>query len=86
VAARLAKEASWAIVTSATKSDTWGKVGISPEDRVGLIDVTSNLRKIVQSMTFGSAVPKFGFAPVAAWRMAAGLQSVATPSTGVTQL
>ena len=52
-AAWVAKDESWAIVTSATKADPQGKGGTGPDDRVSVIDLTSNPPKIVQSLTSG---------------------------------
>jgi DNA-binding beta-propeller fold protein YncE len=53
MAAWLAKDESWAIVTSATKADPAGKSGISPDDRVSVLDLTSDPPKIVQSLNSG---------------------------------
>ena len=52
-AAWLAKDESWAIVTSATKADTQAKDGIAPDDRVSVIDLTSKPPKITQSRNAG---------------------------------
>jgi DNA-binding beta-propeller fold protein YncE len=52
-AAWLAVDESWAIVTSATKADPQGKGGTGPDDRVSVIDLTSEPPKIVQSLTSG---------------------------------
>lgn len=52
-AAWVAKDESWAIVTSATKADTQAKDGIAPDDRVSVIDLTSKPPKITQSLTAG---------------------------------
>ena len=52
-AAWIAKNESWAIVTSATKADPQGKGGTGPDDRVSVIDLTSKPPKIVQSLTSG---------------------------------
>jgi DNA-binding beta-propeller fold protein YncE len=53
-AAWVAKDESWAIVTSATKADPQGKGGTGPDDRVSVIDLTSNPPKITQSLTAGA--------------------------------
>ena len=45
-AAWIAKNESWAIVTSATKADPQAKDGIAPDDRVSVIDLTSKPPKI----------------------------------------
>ena len=52
-AAWIAKDESWAIVTSATKADSQGKGGTGPDDRVSVLDLTSNPPKITQSLTSG---------------------------------
>jgi DNA-binding beta-propeller fold protein YncE len=49
----VSKDQSWAISTSATKADPAGKFGISPDDRVSVIDLTTSPPKIVQSLTAG---------------------------------
>jgi DNA-binding beta-propeller fold protein YncE len=52
-AAWVAKDESWAIVTSATKADAQAKDGLAPDDRVSVIDLTSKPPKITQSLTSG---------------------------------
>lgn len=52
-AAWVAKDESWAIVTSATKADAQAKDGLAPDDRVSVIDLTSRPPKITQSLTSG---------------------------------
>ena len=49
----VAPDESWAIVTSATKADPQGPNGISPDDRVSVLDLTTSPPKIVQSLTSG---------------------------------
>ena len=49
----VAPDESWAIVTSATKADPQGPHGISPDDRVSVIDLAASPPKIVQSLTSG---------------------------------
>ncbi len=49
----VAPDESWAIVTSATKADPQGPNGISPDDRVSVIDLTTSPPKVVQSLTSG---------------------------------
>ncbi len=49
----VAPDESWAIVTSATKADPQGTNGISPDDRVSVIDLKASPPKIVQSLTSG---------------------------------
>jgi DNA-binding beta-propeller fold protein YncE len=62
-AAWIAKDASWAIVTSATKADSQAKGGISPDDRVSVIDLTGNPPKIVQSLTAGAGATTVRLSP-----------------------
>ncbi|HME24084.1 MAG TPA: beta-propeller fold lactonase family protein [Acetobacteraceae bacterium] len=52
-AAWVAKDESWAIVTSATKSDLQAKDGIAPDDRVSVIDLTTKPPKFNQNLTSG---------------------------------
>ena len=42
----VAPDESWAIVTSATKADPQGTNGISPDDRVSVIDLTRIMQRI----------------------------------------
>jgi hypothetical protein len=55
----VAKDESWAIVTSATKADPSAKTGIGPDDRVSVIDLTATPPKIVQSTNAGGGA-RFG--------------------------
>jgi DNA-binding beta-propeller fold protein YncE len=52
-AAWVAPDESWAIVTSATKSDPQGKDGIAPDDRVSVLDLTTSPPKFNQNLTAG---------------------------------
>ncbi len=52
-AAWMAKDESWAIVTSATKADAQSPGGIAPDDRVSVLDLSSTPAKIAQSLTSG---------------------------------
>ena len=64
MAAWIAKDASWAIVTSATKADASGEGPASaPDDRVSVIDLTSNPPKIVQSLTSGLGATEVRVSP-----------------------
>lgn len=63
MAAWIAKDASWAIVTSATKADASGKDGISSDDRVSVLDLTSNPPQIVQSLTSGMGATEVRVSP-----------------------
>jgi DNA-binding beta-propeller fold protein YncE len=63
MAAWIAKDASWAIVTSATKADAQAKTGIGPDDRVSVLDLTSNPPKIVQSLTSGPGATEVRVSP-----------------------
>jgi len=49
----IAPDESWAIATSSTKADPAGKFGISPDNRVTVIDLTSTPPKITQHLTAG---------------------------------
>ena len=62
-AAWIAKDASWAIVTSATKADPQAKGGISPDDRVSVLDLTANPPKIVQGLTAGPGATTVRLSP-----------------------
>jgi DNA-binding beta-propeller fold protein YncE len=63
MAAWMAKDSSWAIVTSATKADAEGKFGIAPDDRVSVIDLTVKPPKIVQSLTAGMGATEVRLSP-----------------------
>jgi DNA-binding beta-propeller fold protein YncE len=62
-AAWIAKDESWAIVTSASKVDPQGKGGTGPDDRVSVIDLTSNPPKITQSLTAGAGATTVRVSP-----------------------
>jgi DNA-binding beta-propeller fold protein YncE len=62
-AAWISPDESWAIVTSATKADPAGKSGISPDDRVSVIDLTGNPPKIVQSLISGPGATQVRVSP-----------------------
>jgi DNA-binding beta-propeller fold protein YncE len=59
----IAKDESWAIVTSASKADPAGKFGISPDDRVSVIDLTAAPPKIVQSTNAGAGATMVRLSP-----------------------
>jgi DNA-binding beta-propeller fold protein YncE len=59
----ITKDESWAIVTSASKADPGGKFGISPDDRVSVIDLTSMPPKIVQSTNAGAGATMVRLSP-----------------------
>ena len=63
MAAWIAKDESWAIVTSASKADPAGKFGISPDDRVSVIDLTAAPPKIVQSTNAGGGATTVRLSP-----------------------
>jgi len=63
MAAWIAKDASWAIVTSATKADSTAKTGISPDDRVSVLDLTSAPPRIAQSLTSGLGATEVRVSP-----------------------
>jgi len=62
-AAWIAKDASWAIVTSATKADAQAKSGIGPDDRVSVVDLAANPPKIAQSLTAGAGATTVRISP-----------------------
>ena len=62
-AAWVAKDESWGIVTSATKSDPQAKDGIAPDDRVSVIDLASRPPKVTQSVTAGAGATTVRVSP-----------------------
>ena len=50
----VARDESWAILTSATKADPQGKFGISPDDRVSVVDLAAKPPRVVQSVAAGA--------------------------------
>jgi DNA-binding beta-propeller fold protein YncE len=52
-AAWLAPDESWAIVTAATKADPKADSGISPDDRVSVIDLSAKPPRVVQTLQAG---------------------------------
>jgi DNA-binding beta-propeller fold protein YncE len=62
-AAWIARDESWAIVTSATKADPAGPAGISPDDRVSVIDLTAKPPKIVQQLASGAGATTVRVSP-----------------------
>jgi WD40 repeat protein len=62
-AAWIAKDESWAIVTSATKADSNMKDGIAPDDRVSVLDLTATPPKIVQSTNAGTGATTVRVSP-----------------------
>ena len=63
MAAWIAKDESWAIVTSATKADPSGKFGIGADDRVSVLDLTVSPPKIVQSTNAGGGATMVRLSP-----------------------
>jgi len=59
----VAPDESWAIVTSATKADAAGTEGISPDDRVSVIDLRANPPKVVQSTIAGLGATQVRVSP-----------------------
>ena len=59
----LAPDESWAVVTSATKADPAGPAGISPNDGVSVIDLTTKPPAIVQSLTAGAGATTVHLTP-----------------------
>jgi DNA-binding beta-propeller fold protein YncE len=50
----VAPDASWCIVTAATKADAGNTGGISPDNRVSVVDLAGEQPRIVQSLTAGT--------------------------------
>ncbi len=50
----VAHDESWAILTAATKADSQGKSGISPDDRVSVVDLAAKPPRVVQSVAAGA--------------------------------
>ena len=63
MAAWIAKDETWAIVTSATKADPAGKSGIGPDDRVSVLDLTASPPKIAQSTNAGAGATMVRLSP-----------------------
>ncbi len=63
MAVAIARDESFAIVTSATKADQKGPAGISPDDRVSVIDLTAKPPAIMQSLTAGSGAGTVRISP-----------------------
>ncbi len=59
----VAKDESWAIVTSATKADPSAKTGIAPDDRVSVIDLTTTPPTIAQSTNAGAGATMVRLSP-----------------------
>ncbi len=63
MAVAISADESFAIVTSATKADPAGTGGIGPDDRVSVIDLTSNPPRITQSLAAGAGATTVRIAP-----------------------
>lgn len=63
MAVAIAKDESFAIVTSATKADAAGPAGISPDDRVSVIDLTTKPPQVVQSLRAGAGATTVRISP-----------------------
>ena len=63
MAVAVAKDESFAIVTSATKADSAGPSGISPDNRVSVIDLTATPPQIVQSLQAEAGAATVRIAP-----------------------
>ncbi|MBV9735465.1 MAG: beta-propeller fold lactonase family protein [Acidisphaera sp.] len=59
----VAPDASWAIVTSATKADPQGPSGISPDDRVSVLDLAASPPKVVQQTNAGLGATEVRVSP-----------------------
>ncbi len=63
MAVAVARDESFAIVTSATKADPSGPAGISPDDRVSVVDLTSRPPRVVQSLHAGPGATTVRMSP-----------------------
>ncbi len=63
MAVAIARDESFAIVTSATKADPSGPAGISPDDRVSVVDLTSKPPQVVQSLHAGPGATTVRISP-----------------------
>jgi len=63
MAVTIAKDESFAIVTSATKADPAGPAGISPDNRVSVIDLTASPPRVVQTLQAGAGDTTVRIAP-----------------------
>ncbi len=63
MAVAVAKDESFAIVTSATKADPAGPAGISPDNRVSVIDLTTTPPQVVQSLQAEAGATTVRIAP-----------------------
>jgi DNA-binding beta-propeller fold protein YncE len=62
-AAWVARDASWAIVTSATKADPTARNGIAPDDRVSVLNLARKPPPITQSITAGAGATTVRVSP-----------------------
>jgi DNA-binding beta-propeller fold protein YncE len=62
-AVAVAPDESFAIATGATKADKAGQGGIAPDDRVAVIDLTSNPPRVVQTLTAGAGATTVRISP-----------------------
>jgi DNA-binding beta-propeller fold protein YncE len=63
MAVAIVKDESFAIVTSATKADAASPAGISPDDRVSVIDLTAKPPQVVQSLRAGAGATTVRISP-----------------------
>jgi len=63
MAVAVAKDESFAIVTSATKADPAGPGGISPNNRVSVIDLTASPPRVMQTLQAGAGATTVRIAP-----------------------
>lgn len=63
MAVAIAADESFAIVTAATKADPAAPFGIAPDDRVSVIDLTSQPPKLLQSVTAGAGATTVRISP-----------------------
>ncbi len=71
MAVAVAKDESFAIVTSATKADPAGPAGISPDNRISVIDLTMTPPQVVQSLRAEAGAATVRIAPDGAMALVA---------------
>ncbi len=63
MAVAIARDESFAIVASATKADLHGPAGISPDDRVSVVDLTAKPPQVVQTLHAGAGATTVRISP-----------------------
>jgi DNA-binding beta-propeller fold protein YncE len=59
----VAPDETWAIITAATKADPQGKFGISPDDRVSVIDLKADPPQVIQTVNAGAGATVVRLSP-----------------------